>query len=196
MIRIFRSTLNHRNISLGDTEPNVLVTRTTDPHCFAKLNWLPCVLLYRTLYWMYCILNAEAEFLDEIQTKEFYFLLLQSALQFCLEISFSSNSRNLLQFYSSVTVLEEKGGKPYRNPYPLPYGLRNLYRNLKSENSQDYYQKPQQNCTFMNSASGELAVAVCTLHHLTIRNYIFLTIPPAYNWSINHLEIKSIVNGA
>ncbi len=25
--------------------------------------------------------------------------------------------------------------------------------NLKSENSQDYAQKPQQNCTFMNSAS-------------------------------------------
>jgi hypothetical protein len=24
--------------------------------------------------------------------------------------------------------------------------------NLKSENSQDYAQKPQQNCTFMNSA--------------------------------------------
>ncbi len=27
------------------------------------------------------------------------------------------------------------------------------YRNLKSENSQDYAQKPQQNCTFINSAS-------------------------------------------
>jgi hypothetical protein len=28
------------------------------------------------------------------------------------------------------------------------------YGNLKSEDSQDYAQKPQQNCTFMNSASG------------------------------------------
>ncbi len=28
-----------------------------------------------------------------------------------------------------------------------------VYRNLKSEKSQDYAQKPQQNCTFMNSAS-------------------------------------------
>jgi hypothetical protein len=37
---------------------------------------------------------------------------------------------------------------------PLFYGLRNPYRNLKSENSQDYAQKPQRNCTFMNSASG------------------------------------------
>jgi hypothetical protein len=29
-----------------------------------------------------------------------------------------------------------------------------IYGNLKSENSQDYAQKPQRNCTFMNSASG------------------------------------------
>ncbi len=28
-----------------------------------------------------------------------------------------------------------------------------VYGNLKSENSQDYAQKPQRNCTFMNSAS-------------------------------------------
>jgi hypothetical protein len=27
------------------------------------------------------------------------------------------------------------------------------YGNLKSENSQDYAQRPQQNCTFMNSAT-------------------------------------------
>ncbi len=32
-----------------------------------------------------------------------------------------------------------------------------VYGNLKSENSQDYAQKPQQNCTFMNSASGQVA---------------------------------------
>ncbi len=42
-----------------------------------------------------------------------------------------------------------------RNPYPHPYGLRNPpYRNLKSENSQDYAQIPQRNCAFTNSASG------------------------------------------
>ncbi len=29
----------------------------------------------------------------------------------------------------------------------------NVSGNLKSENSQDYAQKPQRNCTFMNSAS-------------------------------------------
>jgi hypothetical protein len=52
-------------------------------------------------------------------------------------------------------TVKEKGGKPPdRKPYPLPFGLSNPYRNVKSENSQEYAQKPQQNCTFMNSASG------------------------------------------
>jgi hypothetical protein len=40
-------------------------------------------------------------------------------------------------------TVKEKGGKPGRKPYPLPYGLRIPYRNLMSENSQDYAQKPQ-----------------------------------------------------
>jgi hypothetical protein len=41
-------------------------------------------------------------------------------------------------FYSSVTVhcTKEKGGKADRKPCLLPYGLRNPYRNLKSEISQ------------------------------------------------------------
>jgi hypothetical protein len=51
--------------------------------------------------------------------------------------------------------IKEKGGKPNRKPHRLPYGLRNPGRNLKSENSQDYAQKPQWNCTFMNSASAK-----------------------------------------
>jgi hypothetical protein len=46
-----------------------------------------------------------------------------------------------------------KVGKPDRKLYPLPCGLRNPYRNLKSENSQDYAQNFQRNCRFMNSAS-------------------------------------------
>ncbi len=53
----------------------------------------------------------------------------------------------------SVTV-HCKGGKPDRKPYPLPDGLRNPYRNLKFENSQAYDQKPQRNCTLMNSIDG------------------------------------------
>jgi hypothetical protein len=35
-------------------------------------------------------------------------------------------------------MVKEKGGKPDRKPNPLPYGLKNPCRNLKSENSQDY----------------------------------------------------------
>ncbi len=42
-----------------------------------------------------------------------------------------------------LKLLKEDRGKPDRKPYPLPYGLWNPYRNLKSENSQDYSQKPQ-----------------------------------------------------
>jgi hypothetical protein len=38
-------------------------------------------------------------------------------------------------------------------PYPIPDGLRNPDINFKYENSQDYAQKPQRNCTFMNSSS-------------------------------------------
>jgi hypothetical protein len=40
-------------------------------------------------------------------------------------------------------TVKEKGGKPDRKPYPLPYGLRIPYRNLKPDNSQVYAQKPQ-----------------------------------------------------
>ncbi len=57
-------------------------------------------------------------------------------------------------------TVKEKVGKPGRKPYPIPYGLRNPYRNLTSENYQDFAQQPHQNCTFMNSASG------CILHTL------------------------------
>jgi hypothetical protein len=42
-------------------------------------------------------------------------------------------------------TVKEKGGKPDRKLCPLPYGLRNPYRNLKSENSQDHALKPQRN---------------------------------------------------
>ncbi len=68
-------------------------------------------------------------------------------------------------------TVKEKGGKPDRKPYPLPYGLKNPYRNLKPENSQDYAQKPQQNWTFMNSASlhtPELKPCICTYRINTV----------------------------
>jgi hypothetical protein len=40
-------------------------------------------------------------------------------------------------------TVKEKGGKTDRKPCPLPYGLRNPHRSLKSKNAQDYAQKPQ-----------------------------------------------------
>jgi hypothetical protein len=36
--------------------------------------------------------------------------------------------------------VKEKGRKPDGKPYPLPYGLRNPHRNLKSEKSLDFAQ--------------------------------------------------------
>jgi hypothetical protein len=77
--------------------------------------------------------------------KSFRSCYSESPLQLCLVISISSNSRNLLPI-STVHLLcteKEKGGKPDRKPYPLPSGLRNPYRNLKFENSQDYAQNPK-----------------------------------------------------
>ncbi len=78
----------------------------------------------------------------------------KSLPQLCLEIYISSNSFKLFQFLQFILhTVKEKGGKPDREPYLLPYALRNPYRNLKSRNSQDYAQKSQRNCAFMNSAS-------------------------------------------
>jgi hypothetical protein len=61
--------------------------------------------------------------------------------------------------------VKRKGRKPDKKPYPLSYGLRNPYRNLKSENSQEYAQKPQGSCAFMNSASGVASPAPPPLIH-------------------------------
>ncbi len=59
----------------------------------------------------------------------------QSPLQLCFLYFCSFKPTQPL----AVSV-KENGGKPDRKPFPLPHGLRNPYRNLKSENS-----------TFMNS---------------------------------------------
>ncbi len=78
---------------------------------------------------------VRAEFLDEIQTKvlRIFFLAIHSPLySFALRFLFLQNHATSSSFYSSVTVqVKEKGGKPDRKPYPLPYGLGNPYRNLK-----------------------------------------------------------------
>jgi hypothetical protein len=60
--------------------------------------------------------------------------------QLCLEISISSNSCNLFQFFivQLLYIVKETEGKPDRKPHTLPYGLRNSYRKFMSEISQDY----------------------------------------------------------
>jgi hypothetical protein len=80
--------------------------------------------------------SLEAEFLDEILS--FPPCYSQSPLQLCLEISISSNSRNLLQFlqFSYCALYRRKEENLTVNHTPLPNGLRNPHRNLKSENSQ------------------------------------------------------------
>jgi hypothetical protein len=86
--------------------------------------------------------SPEAEFLDKI------LLVIQTTLQLCLAISIFSNSRNPLVSVKKI------GGKPDRKPYLLPY--------------KDYAQKPQCNCTFMNSASEHRVLpwlAIGDLHH-------------------------------
>ncbi len=102
----------------------------------------------------------------------------QSPLQLWLEICISSNSRNLLQI-----LQRRKKENLIRKPHPLPYCLRNPYRNLKSENSQDYAQKPQRNLTFMNSASvnasrvTEMSFLISPQLHYCKADSLFLFIP-------------------
>jgi hypothetical protein len=96
-----------------------------------------------------CLL--EAELLDEIQTKvlRVFLLAIHSQLNsFALWFSFLQTHATSYSSYISATVLytiKEKEGKNDRKTYTLPF---------KSENSQDYAQKPQRNFTFMNSAPG------------------------------------------
>jgi hypothetical protein len=45
--------------------------------------------------------------------------------------------------FQLLYTVKEKGEKPDIKPYTVPYGLRNPFRNLKSEDSPDYAGKPQ-----------------------------------------------------
>jgi hypothetical protein len=80
---------------------------------------------------MFCLRQPEAEFLDEIQTRVFrVFLLAIHSHLYSFALRFLLFNQPLI--VSSVKLLytvKEKGGKPY----PLSNGLRNPYRNLKSE---------------------------------------------------------------
>jgi hypothetical protein len=85
---------------------------------------------------------TEATFLDEIQKKilKVFLLAIQSHLySFALRFLFLQTHATSYSFYSALlNKVKEKGGKPDRKPHPLSYGLRSSYRNLKSEDSQDY----------------------------------------------------------
>jgi hypothetical protein len=94
-------------------------------------------------------------------------------------------------FYTNINfnTVKEKGGKPDRKPYPLPYGLIKPYRNLMSENSQDYALKPQKNCTSINSASGVQYMYMNNLNmSCTSRIFTVSVSPPR---SCPCLEVKS-----
>ncbi len=60
---------------------------------------------------------------------------------------------------------------------PFPYGLRNPYRNVKSENSQEYAQKPERNCMFMKLVSVQFNSSL--QRELTAAGYRFQVSPLA-----------------
>ncbi len=86
-------------------------------------------------------IKPEAEFLDKIQTKVLRFFLftvtlfLENFFKLTQPLPYFSNSRNLLCIYTVqlLHTIKENVGKPDRKPCPVPYVLRNLHRNLKSE---------------------------------------------------------------
>ncbi len=95
----------------------------------------------RTLMHLHVVFNywTEARFFDEIQTKVWrvFLLAIHSHLySFALRFIFLQTHSTSYSFsfgYWLYTV-KEKEENPIEN-HPLSYGLRNLYRNLKSENS-------------------------------------------------------------
>jgi len=94
-------------------------------------------------------MTTEAEFLDEIQTNVLRAFLLAihshlTSTALSWDIYFFK-----LTLPFTIQILYEYTVKERRNHD------RNPYKNFKSENSQDYAQKPQRNCMFMNSSSGK-----------------------------------------
>jgi len=75
----------------------------------------------------------EAEFLDVIGTKvlRVFLLAIKNPLySFALIFLFLQTHATSYSLYSALFyTVKEKEGKPDRKPHPLPYGLRNLYRN-------------------------------------------------------------------
>jgi hypothetical protein len=91
------------------------------------------VYLKYLFYRVYCEVNS---------ASVLYHTIIELSAKFYLQVTQPLTVSAIQLMYT----VKEKGGKPNRNAYPPPYGLRNPCRNLKSENSQYYARKPQQNC--------------------------------------------------
>ncbi len=87
----------------------------------------------------------------EKSPKSFLLAIHSHVYSFALSFPFLQTHAASYSFCSS-TAVHSKGERRKTNG-----GLRNPYKNLKSENSQDYAQKPQRNCMLMNSASVQLS---------------------------------------
>jgi hypothetical protein len=87
-----------------------------------------------------------AGFLDEIKTKVLRVFLLaihRHLHSLALRLYFFKLTQHLTVFTGQLLyTVKEKGGKPVIKSHPLPFVLRNPHKNVKSENSQDYAQKP------------------------------------------------------
>ena len=133
---------------IGDEMVTGIVTRQLHNMNFENLIIVPRI----------CTVSTEAEFLDEIQAEilRVFLLAIHSHLYIvALRFLFLQTHTTSYSFYSSDTV-HCKGGKPDGKQYHLPYSLRNPYRILKSEQSQDYTQKPQRNCIRIRSKNNSI----------------------------------------
>jgi hypothetical protein len=105
--------------------------------------------------WVWCVLVLVCVRLEVLQSPNYWMKSRQKYWEFS-SMLFShlySFALRFLFLQTHAVSVKRKRGKIDRKHYPLPYRVRNPYRTLKSENSQDYVQKPQWNCAFMNSAS-------------------------------------------
>jgi hypothetical protein len=86
------------------------------------------------------VLRSNSPTKSRQESEEFSSLLFSHLYSFALRFIFLQTHATSYSFYSAVILftVKEKGGKPDRKPYALLYGLKNTYRYLRSENSQDY----------------------------------------------------------
>ncbi len=127
--------------------------------------------------------GPEAGFLDEILKKVFPLAILSHLYSFALRFIFIQLTQPLpVSTVQLLYTVKRKEKNLLKKNHPFPYGLKKPYRNLTSEYSQDYAQKPQRNFTSMNSASEVQCMCMClscTSCILTVRfSFIFSTVSP------------------